>query len=1554
MSCIYIKQDGTEYNSIKDLVDDFYKSNHQLRNSAIYSSDEIKESTINLIERASVSKSTFDSSKKIRINEFITKVNPTLFKRIAGEENRTRLVPEYIVDNRIIDYISKKISTENLDLSKVDVNSLKYTQEMFDKIKKDDRIANLNEDAVKYYLSDIQSTINTEEKSTKLGTTLVDVILVKLNDKLSNELYDTKIDKFLTNPDNKEIVGEEYNHQDWKNKFDEISKSVSTTVNKLGKTISNIHLQSDEKALGNIKDNLRLITVDDKGNANIIEIKISKNDYDNWDSAKKQSLFWELSLKRQLLSQYINIKNIGLHVIPIQIKELQNPKQIILGKLRNVTIENGKELNSINELANELVHSKVFVDHDPARMKQFQDKLNILLPNYEIKTVKKKANVDDLMKGIEARHKQEGQWSFFNGYEDIPGVPHGLLKVDIEGKSDKEISNEYRAQIEKYVAHVQGLTNITVSKLKKALEHSVNTGEEIVTSIYNKDRDMVSNHLLQNYMNDEWDVITNIPEADALAMIVLKNKKSGIVNLISITSNPLLQRSSISRYSNGEIEQMKSWLFIDQFKDELLGSNDKLGEIFVYNLEDGKIDPVNTDKSFDMFRDRAMQSDIGKNLKINKNAISGIEDIALRNLQMGFRTYSGSDKEKIESLGDLVDNVSLADMDRERLVEIEREFTNKFPEYRLKTLDPKINWGDPKEKLYALLQVAIVTKSNQTLNGDFFGLSNYALGFSDFKSLIGALYTKDQFEYDADSKRIQQLLTGGLAFTTPDAVASNDLRNINKIISNGISFYGKIGVDQATHLNGLTRKYYKDINYTKWSQGLWGETQSKYQNMWLHEGGKVSLKWMLKNPYSDADKDLMTPIEREHAKKMLFEMGKYMLDLPTALYNKVDVSSLDSIKRTDTSGKIVKAIEDESYFKMPLVMKEDISKWNIGEHYDSFSDFIKTFYSEKKHELTDMLDPQGSFKEGKNSVKAQKAGVHEMFDLYGRQNDEYKARMLAKNKAATYELNLDTIASRIAFSRIKKNIFDNRLPIISSYLWWMKLVGGQQNEDMSKVLEYAANQLNLAVYDEPLINDETKDVTIAAKVAKKLTTVAIVGLKPASIGVQMALGMMKNVSLAVTQIYGEDQFTLKDMLASYGKLVTIDNKFASEFNMITRINQRDRMANMDASAMSKNTQTDRRGVWRFLSRFMYVSEAIPQYQNRMALYLAKMIHDGCYDAHSLDKDGYLKYDPTKDKRFSYYLENRDKVKDSSGNYIIKKGDEKYNFQRNLYRLQMDYMNNESFGERKHLTEKDMLPEPYCLQERDSFKAFSDTIYGYFTKDSQAQWENQWYGIIWGQFMQFWPGKMRMWFGKDTDPNHPEDSNMGRMMQKTTLADNGKKQLWWKKEIFDKDDPTKRLGYEPTLENTGDPYLIFQGTPQECLFHSMVYTLKDIAKLDFKEAFVNNTARRNRTLYAAADGIMMFGILAMFKGIFDAYIADHGVDGLDGETIHYAAIMNKRAMNKANLWQTTLGAINTEPVFVSYSMKLGKDIQSTFNGSKTIRQALGNIGALEIIKDPTQK
>ena len=41
----------------------------------------------------------------------------------------------------------------------------------------------------------------------------------------------------------------------------------------------------------------------------------------------------------------------------------------------------------------------------------------------------------------------------------------------------------------------------------------------------------------------------------------------------------------------------------------------------------------------------------------------------------------------------------------------------------------------------------------------------------------------------------------------------------------------------------------------------------------------------------------------------------------------------------------------------------------------------------------------------------------------------------------------------------------------------------------------------------------------------------------------------------------------------------------------------------------------------------------------MVLFVAKMKHDGCYDAYSLDENGRLKYEWQKDKRFNLLASN---------------------------------------------------------------------------------------------------------------------------------------------------------------------------------------------------------------------------------------------------------------------------------------------------------------------------
>ena len=84
---------------------------------------------------------------------------------------------------------------------------------------------------------------------------------------------------------------------------------------------------------------------------------------------------------------------------------------------------------------------------------------------------------------------------------------------------------------------------------------------------------------------------------------------------------------------------------------------------------------------------------------------------------------------------------------------------------------------------------------------------------------------------------------------------------------------------------------------------------------------------------------------------------------------------------------------------------------------------------------------------------------------------------------------------------------------------------------------------------------------------------------------------------------------------------------------------------------------------------MYSCNTMPDYYNRLSLFLAKMIHDGNYDAHEMI-NGSLVYTPEKDERFSYYFQERDKYKDSKGRYKAAESDKKFNEQRNKYLLLM--------------------------------------------------------------------------------------------------------------------------------------------------------------------------------------------------------------------------------------------------------------------------------------------
>lgn len=405
---------------------------------------------------------------------------------------------------------------------------------------------------------------------------------------------------------------------------------------------------------------------------------------------------------------------------------------------------------------------------------------------------------------------------------------------------------------------------------------------------------------------------------------------------------------------------------------------------------------------------------------------------------------------------------------------------------------------------------------------------------------------------------------------------------------------------------------------------------------------------------------------------------------------------------------------------MPLIRREEISRHQHLLDNRTTKEKLAPYWND----VNDTLDTRELTKEDLEAIKDRSSGYYEMYDIYAHQSKDFIAKNIAKHTTTYFEWNLDTIANRMAFSKIRKQIYDKRLPMINAYIWWIKLNGGKENAELSKQLESISNQMKLSIFDDKIVDSEWEDVTKVTGILKRASSVSILGFKIASLPKELTVGIFKAVTLGATKLYGKNEFTMQDIAKAYGKLITIDRKASAEFNLIDKLNLFYGIANMDMNSISKKVQSDRRGLMRGLGRYMFSFNTIPDYYNRLALVLAKMIKDGSYEAHYLTEDDKIKYDPTKDKRYSYYFQERDKYK-KDGLYLPAKGDKKFNEQRNKYNLAIELLNKEYAGTKVFAENGNMIDKAYSEVERSSMKSFTDLVFGYYDKDSQSPANNTW-------------------------------------------------------------------------------------------------------------------------------------------------------------------------------------------------------------------------------------
>lgn len=1526
MSCFYIGK-GVKFTT-SEMLHAFYKENYIIRNSEIFSSEELQKNTYNKLLTLFDS-NNYNKSENPKVTDFIVQQNE-LLRSIKGL-NSNRLSPEYILENRVKEYVEKNINNPDT-LSYIDPNT--EVDEMFSKIEPELRNSVKEQmPKVRFLINEILADVAVEEINKDFGIDIHGLIGHLIRNNVSG--YESKLNEITTNDKYIPIFGTAP-REDWKAKIDSIAKNVQSSIMKFGDPISEIFLNVNDINLDKfaLRGKIDLIAIDIKGNAHIFEIKVSKNSYERgkWDSAKLLNLDWQLALYKQLLSQHVNVNNTELYVIPIILNTPGDPTALMMESIhnRNTESKHGLRNGHIEEVANQIIPRGINPEYDPTKIDNFREKLTKLFgEDYEIKLSKANTNFDVELETIINRQKRYGgKFKFYNAYRNIEGLEPGSNEADT--------LDEIKPLVKIYVNYLnqESVKAKKVSELKSSLKDAIIAKTKITSN--NSEYDIKVNRLLLEYLTDVWEVIEDFPESTALGLILLRNKNSGQVNVISLSVNQFLAESSIPDYNYGDIEYSKALLFLNEYKDSLLPySTNKIGEIIVFNPENQKHYYRTTYNQYNKFFNLMHSKNFNdSDIKLSFDThFVGLVNVALQNLDNFYRSFDNDlDKEKLENI--IRPLTSDDNLHLDKLIKAQQEFYELYPTYKNKTFSPELNFEDKKEVLLALLNTAILSYHTDDIGSDFQSISNFSMNWSDYRDLFSSLWTGHRLEYDESGRKITGIFQG-LVWSTPDWVPSKDLRNINKIIAGANSRIGEIMLRASEQCTKHTLKYYDAINFSETERFIIGETQSKYMNLWQHKGSEVSEDFITKNPYVENVENSLTEPEREYLKNMLFLINCYRLEISEEEQAELNPNNLASILRNE---KIATSYESGKYFDMPLVRREEISK-HLGK-FKTKGQTFQDWLTPMKDEFADLLSPKGLTQEELVDSEKSEVGFYEMYDTYSKHTPEFKARAVDKHTINYFEFNLDSIANRVIFNKVRKNTYDKAFPVVNAYIWYMKYAAGKSSDDISGQLKYVSDQIKLSAFGQHIIDPEFKDLTVGQAMIKKLSSALILGFKPISLAKELTIGTMKGVMLASTQIYGKDQFGIKDLGLAYKKLLTIDKQFSQEFNLIDKINALYRFANMDANTLYAKLQTDRHGmVMRGVSRYMYASNTIPDYYNRLVLFLAKMIHDGSYDAHT-NEDGELKYDPKKDKRFSYYLQEREKHK-VGDEYIAATNDQRYNTQRRQYLLLISQLNEEQRIYGEALTEADLIPKAYSEKERSSFKSFTDMAYGYYDKDAQQQATNTWWGLTWLQMMQYWPGKMKMWFGKPTKESG-EDSAIGAPRQAKTK--DGK--LLWRKTLQDE---AGKYYTETTTEETGDPELVWQGTPFEGLIYSCTSLIRDLATLDFGKV-TNDKDRLGRVAFAISDAIFMYIMFNVFTSMFKALKKD-SPEGLSKELMSFGESLSKKVTNEQNLYQSTFGALNSDPVWLSWAKKLSTDMGDVFEGNKTIMDVSSrSIGALEMFKE----
>lgn len=306
-------------------------------------------------------------------------------------------------------------------------------------------------------------------------------------------------------------------------------------------------------------------------------------------------------------------------------------------------------------------------------------------------------------------------------------------------------------------------------------------------------------------------------------------------------------------------------------------------------------------------------------------------------------------------------------------------------------------------------------------------------------------------------------------------------------------------------------------------------------------------------------------------------------------------------------------------------------------------------------------------------------------------------------------------------------------------------------------------------------------------------------------------GLWKDIALVIRKPGENNVFTKKNFTDSYWWIM--QDTYKGQDTVGNGLNKMYGVNDMDADILPERLSHAENKFMKWA--FMMASR--PDYYNRMTIFGAQMRGDGCFDAHYM-KDGKLIYDFSKDKRFSLLVDpnadkNSEEYKNQLGTYyaMAEEMERDHTIGNDGKPFTVDYTNVKA------------LPKAYTVRQSESIKALCDKVYGYYSSEKRSMIQATTLGQIIMQMNTFWSSKKNQYFSgrvytQDGQYVQYEQKNNSYDASKPEGPDNQKMIKWYTK--YD-----KNVGQMvPTMENTGVPFVVWKGRPQEGIVITLTHML----------------------------------------------------------------------------------------------------------------------------------